>query len=111
LLTPVLQTAGYQVTVACDGPQALALLKSGQPFDLLVTDIHMPEMDGFQLAETVRADARTAALPIIAVTAVSSHEAQERGPQAGFDTQVLKSDRQGLLAALRHSRRDKPQAA
>jgi two-component system chemotaxis sensor kinase CheA len=111
LLTPVLQTAGYQVTVACDGAQALALLKSGQSFDLLVTDIHMPEMDGFQLAETVRADARTAALPIIAVTAVSSHEAQERGRQAGFDSQVLKSDRQGLLAALRQSRRDKPQAA
>ncbi|HKH00350.1 MAG TPA: hybrid sensor histidine kinase/response regulator, partial [Bradyrhizobium sp.] len=101
LLTPVLQAAGYHVTVASGAPQALALIKAGPAFDLLVTDIHMPDMDGFQLAETVRADERTAKLPIIAVSAVSSPEAQERGRLAGFDSHVLKSDRQGLLAALR----------
>lgn len=101
MLTPVLQAAGYEVTAVAGAPQALALMKTGQPFDLLVTDIHMPDMDGFQLAETVRADARTAKLPIIAVSAVSSPEALERGRQAGFDSHVLKSDRQGLLAALR----------
>jgi two-component system chemotaxis sensor kinase CheA len=111
LLTPVLQAAGYQVTVASGAPEALALIKAGPAFDLLVTDIHMPEMDGFQLAETVRADERTAKLPIIAVSAVSSPEAQERGRLAGFDSQVLKSDRQGLLTALRQPRRDSHQAA
>jgi two-component system chemotaxis sensor kinase CheA len=104
MLTPVLQAAGYKVTAVAGAPEALSLMKSGRAFDLLVTDIHMPDMDGFQLAEMVRADACTATLPIIAVSAVSSPEALERGRQAGFDSHVLKSDRQGLLAALRQPR-------
>jgi two-component system chemotaxis sensor kinase CheA len=111
LLTPVLQAAGYQVTAVGGGPEALALIKTSRPFDLLVTDIHMPDMDGFQLAEMVRADARTATLPIIAVSAVSSPETIERALQAGFDSHVLKSDRQGLLAALRQPRDGSTKAA
>jgi two-component system chemotaxis sensor kinase CheA len=111
LLTPVLQAAGYNVTAVSGAPEALALIKAGPHFDLLVTDIHMPEMDGFQLAEKVRADERTAKLPIIAVSAVSSPEAQERGRLAGFDSHVLKSDRQGLLAALRQPRPHNHRAA
>jgi two-component system chemotaxis sensor kinase CheA len=111
MLIPVLQAAGYQVTAAAGGPEALTLMKTGRPFDLLVTDIHMPEIDGFRLAEIVKGDARTAMLPIIAVSAVSSPEDLERGRQAGFDSHVLKSDRQGLLAALRQPRRGGTKAA
>ena len=50
MLTPVLQAAGYQVTAAASAPEALAMLKDGRAFDVVVTDIEMPEMDGFEFA-------------------------------------------------------------
>ena len=52
MLTPVLQAAGYDVTAVGSAPEALALLKDGRVFDVAVTDIEMPEMDGFEFAET-----------------------------------------------------------
>jgi two-component system chemotaxis sensor kinase CheA len=100
MLTPVLQAAGYQVTAVGAAPEALAMLKDGRAFDVAITDIEMPEMDGFQFAEAVRADPRTAELPIIALSSMFSAEAVERGRSAGFHDYVAKFDRQGLIAAL-----------
>ncbi len=51
MLSPVLQAAGYEVTAAASAPEALAMLKDGRAFDVVVTDIEMPEMDGFEFAE------------------------------------------------------------
>ncbi len=101
MLTPVLQAAGYEVTAAASAPEALAMLKDGRAFDVVITDIEMPEMDGFEFAETLRADPRTADLPIIALSSVVSAEAVERGRQVGFHDYVAKFDRQGLIAALK----------
>jgi two-component system chemotaxis sensor kinase CheA len=61
----------------------------------------MPDMDGFEFALAVRNDARTAELPIIALSSVVSAEAVERGRQVGFHDYVAKFDRQGLIAALK----------
>jgi two-component system chemotaxis sensor kinase CheA len=61
----------------------------------------MPDMNGFQLAEAVRADPRTAELPVIALSSVVSAEAIERGRRVGFHDYVAKFDRQGLIAALK----------
>ena len=58
--------------------------KTDRAFDVVITDIEMPEMDGFELAEAVRADPRTAELPIIALSSMVSAEAIERGRQVGF---------------------------
>jgi two-component system chemotaxis sensor kinase CheA len=58
-------------------------------------------MDGYQLAETLRADAQTAALPVIALASAVSAEAIERGRRAGFHDFVAKFDRQGLIASLK----------
>jgi two-component system chemotaxis sensor kinase CheA len=101
MLTPVLQAAGYQVTAAGSAHEALAMLKDGATFDAAITDIEMPDMDGFEFAEAVRGDPRTADLPIIALSSVVSADAVERGRQAGFHDYVAKFDRQGLIAALK----------
>jgi two-component system chemotaxis sensor kinase CheA len=101
MLTPVLQAAGYQVTTAGSAHDALALVRDGRPFDVVITDIEMPDMNGFQFAESVRADPRTAELPVIALSSVVSAEAIERGRRVGFHDYVAKFDRQGLIAALK----------
>jgi two-component system chemotaxis sensor kinase CheA len=101
MLTPVLQAAGYAVTEAVSAQDALALLNNGRVFDVAVTDIEMPDMDGFEFAAAVRADARTADLPIIALSSVISADAIERGRHVGFHDYVAKFDRQGLIAALK----------
>jgi two-component system chemotaxis sensor kinase CheA len=101
MLTPVLQAAGYVVTGAASARDALAILSEGQAFDVAITDIEMPDMDGFQFAEAVRGDPRTGHLPIIALSSVVSPEAIERGRRVGFHDYVAKFDRQGLIAALK----------
>ena len=101
MLTPVLQAAGYEVTAVASAPEALAMLKDGRAFDVVITDIEMPEMNGFEFAERLRGDPRTADLPIIALSSVVSAEAVERGRQVGFHDYVAKFDRQGLIAALK----------
>ncbi len=101
MLTPVLQAAGYAVTVAGSAQEALALLNDGRTFDVAITDIEMPDMDGFEFALAVRGDERTAELPIIALSSVVSADAVERGRQVGFHDYVAKFDRQGLIAALK----------
>ncbi|MGH6726033.1 MAG: hybrid sensor histidine kinase/response regulator [Pseudolabrys sp.] len=101
MLTPVLQAAGYTVSTAASAAEALAMIKDGAAFDVVITDIEMPEMDGFEFAETLRNDPRTADLPVIALSSVVSAEAVERGRQVGLYDYVAKFDRQGLIAALK----------
>ena len=101
MLTPVLQAAGYEVTAAGSAQEALAMLKDGRVFEVAITDIEMPDMDGFEFAEAVRGDAQTAGMPIIALSSVVSAEAVERGRTVGFYDYVAKFDRQGLIAALK----------
>jgi two-component system chemotaxis sensor kinase CheA len=101
MLTPVLQAAGYAVTTASSAQEGLALLNGGRSFDVAVTDTEMPGMDGFEFAAAVRADPRTADMPIIALSSVVSADAIERGRKVGFHDYVAKFDRQGLIAALK----------
>ena len=100
MLTPVLRSAGYAVTTVPGALDALEVLKEGQ-VDMIVTDLEMPGMSGFELAEAVRKDERTAKMPIIALSALTSRESIERGRQVGFHDYIAKFDRPGLLAALK----------
>src|SRR5690606_33618529 len=79
MLTPVLKAAGYQVTTAPSASAALEMIEAGQQFDVVLTDIEMPGMTGFDLAASMRGDPRTAQVPIIALSSMVSSEAIERG--------------------------------
>ncbi|MDI1286083.1 MAG: hybrid sensor histidine kinase/response regulator, partial [Reyranella sp.] len=100
MLAPVLKAAGYRVRVAPSAQEGLSALRS-QSFDVVLTDIEMPDMNGFEFAETIRADHNLNQLPIIALSSMVSPAAIERGRQAGFHDYVAKFDRPGLIAALK----------
>lgn len=98
----ILETAGYQVEVAADGTAAWSLLQSGR-CDLVVSDVLMPGMDGFELTERIRADERLRDMPVVLVTSLESRESRERAVAAGADAYVVKSafDQQSLLETIR----------
>jgi two-component system chemotaxis sensor kinase CheA len=106
MLAPVLKAAGYAVTTAAGGEEALALFQKGRRFDVVLTDIDMPGMSGFDLAERLHNDPRTAGIPIIGLSSMISQEFIERGRQVGFHDYVAKFDRQGLIAALKEQTAD-----
>ncbi len=111
MLAPVLKAAGYRVRVAPNAREGLVALRSGQSFDVVLTDIEMPDMNGFEFAETIRADAHLSAMPIIALSSMASPAAIERGRLAGFHDYVAKFDRPGLIAALKEQTAEMNRAA
>ncbi len=111
LLAPLIKAAGYQVVAVASAAQALAAIKAGMRVDIVVTDIAMPDMDGFELALALHADPSTAAIPIIGLSAMVSAEAIERGRAAGFHDFIAKFDRAGLVAAIKEQSADLDQAA
>lgn len=102
LLKGILESAGYRVKVAVDGMAAFTALRS-EHFDLVVSDVEMPRMNGFQLTARIRDDKKLAELPVILLTALASREDQERGIEVGADAYLVKSsfDQSNLLEAVR----------
>ena len=100
LLRSYLEGAGFEVAVAEDGQEALEYLRNN-PVDVLVTDIEMPRMNGYQLARAIRQDAKLARLPIVAVTSLSGEEDRKRGLEAGIDDYQVKLDREKVLEAVK----------
>jgi two-component system chemotaxis sensor kinase CheA len=111
MLAPLIKAAGYQVTSIASAPEALSAIRSGTPVDVLVTDIEMPGMDGFELAAALRNDPATQALPVIALSAMVSANAIERGRRVGFHDFVAKFDRAGLIAAIKEQTEELHEAA
>ncbi len=111
MLAPLLNAAGFAVISAGSAAEALALLREGARVDIVITDIEMPEMDGFDLAAAVRGDPRTAALPVIGLSSLLSADSVERGRQVGLHDYVAKFDRQGLIAAIKEQTADMNRAA
>ncbi|MFG2549705.1 SpoIIE family protein phosphatase [Streptomyces sp. NPDC048581] len=99
-LTQLLQP-DYDVLLAADGRAALEMALA-QPVELVLSDVMMPRMDGFELVRALRADPRTARLPIVLLTARAGEEESVQGRQAGADDYLAKpfSARQ-LLARVR----------
>jgi two-component system chemotaxis sensor kinase CheA len=102
LIKNILESAGYRVTTAVDGVDAFTALKAGT-FDLLVSDVEMPRMDGFDLTAKLRSDKRLAQLPVVLVTALESRDHRERGIDVGANAYIVKSsfDQSNLLEIIR----------
>ena len=89
----LLEGAGATVTVANNGREAVEILSNGPqppPFDVVLMDLQMPEMDGYQATAKLRSDARFAALPIIAMTAHATIEERQRCLAAGMNDHISK---------------------
>jgi PAS domain S-box-containing protein len=88
-LTNLLRNSGYDVSDVADGRQALEAIRSQVP-DLLISDVMMPELDGLELLSALRRDLRTAALPVLLLSARAGQEASIEGLQAGADDYLVK---------------------
>ncbi len=100
MLSPILKVAGYRVTTAESAVKALKLCEDGKMFDLIISDIEMPEMSGFEFAEKVRATEKWQDTPMIALSSHTTPQDMDRGMQAGFSKYVAKFDRDTLLDTL-----------
>jgi two-component system, chemotaxis family, sensor kinase CheA len=102
LLKNILESAGYEVATAVDGVDAFTQLRSGE-FDLIVSDVDMPRMSGFDLTAKVRDDKKYYDLPVVLVTALESREDREKGIDVGANAYIVKSsfDQSNLLEVVR----------
>ena len=98
----ILEAEGYDVQLATDGEEALAAIRSEGLPDLIVSDIIMPRMDGFELTQQLKEDPQTAYMPVILVTSLDSPEDKARGIEAGADAYIVKSsfDQNNLLETI-----------
>ncbi len=98
----ILEAYGYGVEVAVDGLQALEVLRRNPP-DLVITDVMMPRLDGFQLLEQMKNTPGMKEIPVILVTSLESRDEQERGLSLGADAYIVKRkfDQRELLTTIR----------
>lgn len=98
----ILQRAGYEVETAADGREALAVLAARRAA-LVLTDVEMPVMDGFELTAAIRADPALAGVPILILTTRERESDREQGLAVGADAYLVKSafDEHALLGAVR----------
>jgi putative two-component system response regulator len=100
-LEELLTCEGFNVVTACDGAAALEAVRASQP-DLILMDVMMPRMSGFQVCEKLKTDRETGLIPIILVTALSDKQDRVAGIKAGADDFLTRPpDRSELLARVR----------
>ncbi|MFW5974832.1 MAG: hybrid sensor histidine kinase/response regulator, partial [Bacteroidota bacterium] len=96
-----IEAAGYEVTIAVDGQAALEQLQKGE-YDILVSDIEMPRMNGFELTSKIRNNADLEDLPVILVTSLETKEDRDRGLESGANAYIVKSsfDKTNLIDTI-----------
>jgi two-component system chemotaxis sensor kinase CheA len=99
LVAEHLRSERYEVKVADNGRDGLAMLRA-ERFDLVVSDIEMPVMDGHALAREVRADPQLAGIPLVALTTLNTPQSRATAMGSGFDAYQVKLDRQTFLAIV-----------
>jgi len=107
LVTPLLSLEGWDITSVASAKDALALREAGENFHLIISDIDMPEINGFEFATNIRNDARWKATPMIALSAKSAAADIRRAHDIGFTDYVAKNDREGLIQSIRSILSDK----
>lgn len=91
LVKNVLESAGYDVTTAINGKEAWNVMHDTL-FDIVVTDVEMPIMNGFELTKLIKESDKLADVPVIIVTSLTSEEDKDRGVEVGADAYIVKSD-------------------
>lgn len=102
LFKNILASAGFDVHTVVDGMEAWIALKE-KPFDIVISDVEMPRMNGFDLTAKIRGETKLAELPVILVTSLVSRQDRERGVDVGANAYIVKSsfDQSNLLEAVR----------
>ena len=101
-MTEMLEGAGYRVVACADGEIAWQTLQDpSQSFAMVVTDLEMPHVDGFELVRRIRQHPSVAHLPVFAVSSLASDEDQQRARAAGVNEYHIKLDREALVAAVK----------
>lgn len=103
LLTPMLSVAGYDVTSVESARSAMSFCEKGMEFDIIISDIEMPDMDGYEFAQSVRDSAEWSNIPMVALSSYATSSDVERSREVGFDDYVSKSDRDALIETLEQS--------
>jgi two-component system chemotaxis sensor kinase CheA len=104
MVSRYIEECGYTVLAARDGQEAWELLlQNAGAVRVVVTDIEMPRMTGFELTRALRADERFAALPVIALTSLAGEEDQAKGREAGISDYQVKLDRDRLMEGLQRA--------
>lgn len=111
LLTPLLSVAGYDVTSVDSADRALNLYDAGENFDIIISDIEMPGMNGFEFAEAIKNSSRWQGVPIVALSSYTSPKELDRGREVGFTDYVPKFDRDALLETISNTLEHYPGAA
>ena len=101
LLHDILLSSGYTVNTAVDGIDALTCLREDE-YHIIVSDVEMPRMNGFELTEAIRRDEKLRELPVVLVTGLESKEDRERGFDVGANAYIIKSsfDQSNLLEVI-----------
>jgi len=97
----ILEAAGYAIETAIDGQEAWERILANRP-DLIVSDIAMPRLNGFDLTRRIKEDPQTSQMPVILVTSLDTPEEKTRGIEAGADAYIIKSrfDQNMLLETI-----------
>ena len=101
MISPMLSIAGYQVISIQSGQEALDLCDAGEKFDVIISDIEMPGMDGYEFAHKIKADdSKWKNVPLIALSSHATAQDLDRGKAAGFEDYIAKFDREALLRSI-----------
>ncbi len=100
-VSPLLGAAGHQVVSARNGDEAMALCSAGETFDVIISDIDLPVMNGFTFAQKIKSgDSRWRHVPLLALASQATAQDLDRGKAAGFNDYIAKFDREALLQSI-----------
>ena len=84
-----MRSLGFECIAACDGEDALVIARGAHP-DLIITDVNMPRLNGFELCEKLKADEATCTIPVVFVTVRAGEHDRKHGSEAGAKAYLVK---------------------